>query len=130
VGSDGGTTNAEAGDLITYSFRVRNTGSCVLTNLRLVDDNATPTIAGDDYAPTAVRKANGNRFGDDNDNGLLDPGEAWFFQSKRYVGACSGTLTNSASVYADVLGGGGVQDRDSAVVQVLHPEESCGSGWS
>ncbi|MEB3255604.1 MAG: hypothetical protein VKJ05_04355 [Synechococcaceae cyanobacterium] len=115
---------------VTTTFRVSNSGTDVLTNLRLIADNGTPALPSDDYAPTPVRKANGGNFGDGNDNLLLDPGETWYYQSKRILGSCSGTLTNTATVSADALGlGSRVQDTASAIVQVLPPGESGCSGW-
>ena len=41
-------TQATVGVPVTYTYVVTNTGGVALTNLKVVDDNATPTIATDD----------------------------------------------------------------------------------
>ena len=116
VGVDGGVAAAVVGDLLTYTFKATNTGSIVLTNVKVLDDNATPGNLLDDYFAVAVTKANGMNFGDSNSNGLLDPGESWYFQAKDYASAV-GAFTNSATVTADYAGGQ-MQDWDVALVGV------------
>jgi hypothetical protein len=41
-------TQAAVGVPVTYTYVVTNTGGVALTNVKVVDDNATPTIASDD----------------------------------------------------------------------------------
>lgn len=66
----------------------------------------------DDFFAAAVKNANGNNYGDVNNNGLLDPNEIWYFQAKDY--ACH-DFTNTATVTADVVPlVGVVQDTASA----------------
>ena len=67
--------------------------------------------------------------GDRDQDAIFDLGETWHYQSKRILGSCSGTLTNTATVSADALGlGSRVQDSARAIVQVLLPGESGYSG--
>jgi hypothetical protein len=37
------------GNPVTYSYTVTNTGGTTLTNIKIVDDNGTPTITADDF---------------------------------------------------------------------------------
>jgi hypothetical protein len=42
-------STAKCSDQVTYSYVVTNTGNTVLTNISVIDDNATPSYAGDDF---------------------------------------------------------------------------------
>lgn len=120
VGYDSAVLSGRAKDLVTYTFRVTNSGQTALANPNLIDNNATPTNPSDDYVPTGVLKANGRNFGDLNDNNLIDVGESWFYQSKRYLGSGPATLTNTATVTTSPLGGGTpLTSSDSAIVQIV-----------
>jgi large repetitive protein len=48
VDAAGNPSNGKAGDTIKYSYKVKNTGNVTLSNLKLVDDNGTPTDSRDD----------------------------------------------------------------------------------
>jgi uncharacterized repeat protein (TIGR01451 family) len=120
VGNDGSTVTGFEKDVVTYSFRITNTGQRSLNNVLLRDDNATPSNPDDDYTPTAVLQTNGFNFGDVNNNNLIDSGESWYYQSKRVILPGSSTLTNTATVTATPVGiGGSVSDTDIAIVQVF-----------
>ncbi len=120
VGNVDAIVSGRAKDLVTYSFRVVNSGRTALSNPNLIDNNGTPSNPSDDYVPTAVLKANGRNFGDLNDNNLIDVGESWFYQSKRYLGAGPTTITNGATVSTSPIGlAGTLTSSDSAIVQVL-----------
>ena len=68
------------GASVTWTYVVTNPGTVPLANVTVTDDNGTPAIAGDDFAPTFVG-------GDSNGNGLLDAGEAWAYTATGTVGA-------------------------------------------
>ena len=42
----------DAGDVVTYSYTVTNSGDAFLTNVTVIDDNGTPTILTDDITVT------------------------------------------------------------------------------
>ena len=60
-----------AGDVITYTYTLENTGTVSLTNITLSDDNFTPANTGDDFTPTQTSNGNGDT--------TLDVGETWTY---------------------------------------------------
>ncbi|MGB5761176.1 MAG: hypothetical protein WBM58_01350, partial [Sedimenticolaceae bacterium] len=91
---------ANLGDIVTFTYEVTNTGNVDLTIDDLVDDNATPDDTSDDFTPEAVLKEGGLNFGDENSDGIFNPGETWYFQSKE-LGDRPGLNTNIVKVTAE-----------------------------
>jgi hypothetical protein len=68
------------GGAVTYTYQVSNNGGTSLSNISLIDDNGTPGVPGDDFAPTYVSgTGNGNAYG------LLDPGEVWTYTATTFL---------------------------------------------
>jgi hypothetical protein len=42
-------TTINAGEPVTYTYTVKNTGATTLTDIELIDDNSTPNFPGDDF---------------------------------------------------------------------------------
>jgi hypothetical protein len=61
-----------AGTTASFTYQVSNTGSAVLENVVVMDDNGTPGNLADDFSPAYTS-------GDGNGNSLLDVGETWLF---------------------------------------------------
>ncbi|MCP5094439.1 MAG: hypothetical protein GY943_02675, partial [Chloroflexi bacterium] len=82
------------GTEVTFGYFVTNPGDVPLSNVVVVDDNATPDDASDDQTFTI----NSPEYvsGDDGNN-LLDPGEVWQFE-----------FTKSVDFISDDLGSGKV----------------------
>ena len=68
------------GASVTWTYIVTNTGTVPVANVAVADDNGTPAVADDDFAPTFVG-------GDSNGNGVLDVGEVWTYTATGTVGA-------------------------------------------
>ncbi len=88
---------AQLDDIITFTYEVTNPGSVNLEITSLVDDNATPGDTSDDFNPTYVE-------GDSNNDGLLNPGETWYYQAK-ILAEKGGQQTNIAKVVAETSDG-------------------------
>lgn len=82
-----GPVIAHAGQAITYTYSVINPGTTPLSNVTVLDDNATPGNTADDFYATYTG-------GDVNTNGQLDPGETWTY---------SGTTTPTFSLSAPLV---------------------------
>ncbi len=67
---DGRAPEVAVGSVVVFSYLVTNTGNVALTIGNLVDDNATPSDAADDFVPVYSD-------GDYGVLGVLDPGETW-----------------------------------------------------
>jgi hypothetical protein len=87
---------AAFGETITYTYQVFNTGSTPLTNITLIDDNATPDDPTDDFAPTYVS-------GDSVNPGILDPGELWTYTATVTPPIQLGATINGQSLPAGTL---------------------------
>ena len=93
------------GSTVTWTYLVSNPGKVQLTITQLVDDNATPDDATDDFTPAYVS-------GDVNGNGKLDPGEIWTFTATGPV--LLGSHTNHVVVQASPATGSPVADDATA----------------
>jgi hypothetical protein len=103
---------ANVGEEVTFTYVVTNPGDVSLSNVTVVDDNETPTIASDDFQPGAIL-ANGFNVGDADQDGLLDPGEAWLYTWTTLV--TEGQHVNVATVTGSpAQGAGTVSDYDPA----------------
>ena len=101
----------EAGEEVTFTYVVTNTGSTSITNVVVLDDNQTPGTPGDDFRPDAVLK-NGYNVGDLDRDSVLDPGEKWLYTWTTLV--TPGQHVNVAKATGTVAGGGTVTDADPA----------------
>jgi hypothetical protein len=101
---------AERDDRVTFTYKVTNTGNLDLKITDLMDDNGTPNNPDDDFIPASIEGGEGN-VGDTNGNGLLDPGESWFFQAVEFFPQ-PGQNTNIAEVEAKDLLDNMVTDDD------------------
>jgi len=82
----GSTTQAHAGDTITYTYYVNNAGPDSACNVVVSDDLVTPTFVG----------------GDTNNNGCIDPDETWTYTATYIVQAGDpDPLVNMATVSSD-----------------------------
>ena len=83
------------GGTVTFTYTVANPGTQSLQISSISDDNGTPFISADDFAPVYVS-------GDTNGNGLLDPGETWLYTSQAAKGAptipAAGSYQNTVTV--------------------------------
>jgi hypothetical protein len=72
------------GQCAEFTFIVTNGGMVALTNVVVIDNNATPADATDDFSPAPVLSG-GYNLGDLDHDNRLDPGEAWLYTSKSVV---------------------------------------------
>ncbi|MDJ0843839.1 MAG: SdrD B-like domain-containing protein [Crocosphaera sp.] len=92
------------GDTAIFTYKVLNTGETPLVDVVVTDDNGTPNDPSDDFNPIFVN-------GDNNGNGIFDPGEQWVWTASRTV--TPGQYTNIAKVTATNPNSGGmVMDDD------------------
>jgi len=101
---------------ITYTYQVTNDGDVELD---------APTITDDLCSPVEVNKEDdvgSSITGDSDKDGVLDPGETWFFECNFEVDFCEGTsITNTATASAisfdtiPLL----IQDTDDATVECI-----------
>ncbi|MEM1069868.1 MAG: SdrD B-like domain-containing protein, partial [Planctomycetota bacterium] len=103
------------GDDVTFNYVVTNPGDVPLSNVVVTDDNATPGDPSDDFEPTGlVEFGKTTNAGDSNEDGLLDPGEAWLFTATVLnVQTSVDTYTNKADVVGE-FEGEEVTDHDPA----------------
>ena len=69
------------GTLLQFSYQVTNPGDTALMPVTVKDDNATPAVPTDDFAPTPVLSG-GFNVGDLNHNNRLEPGETWQYTAQ------------------------------------------------
>ena len=71
---------------VDYTYSVTNTGGIALSNIVVVDDNATPDFMGDDFNPTPILQTSGpylgKNIGDLDGDNLLDTTEIWKYSAK------------------------------------------------
>jgi hypothetical protein len=97
---------------VQFTYVVTNPGEIALKNVKVVDDHGTPGKTCDDFSPKAVLKK-GKNLGDKDRDGLLDPGESWYYTWTTVV--TEGQHVNVGKVTAKpVMGCGAVSDADSA----------------
>ncbi|QDV44265.1 Serine-aspartate repeat-containing protein D precursor [Stieleria neptunia] len=106
---------AQLGEKATWTYVVSNPGNVPLSIISVFDDNETndqiPGLGSDDFEPAPVEKAGGFNIGDDNNDGLLDPNETWYYQAMEIVTE-PGQHKNTAKVRAEDSAGTMVMDSD------------------
>jgi archaellum component FlaG (FlaF/FlaG flagellin family) len=94
-----------AGNTVTYTYVVSNTGSDPITDVVVLDDHCDPAVY---------------QSGDTNDDGWLDPGEKWIYECSTSL---TGDTTNIATASGEDEQGDPVpEDQSSASVDVINPE--------
>jgi len=97
---------AHAGDRVTYTLRVENTGDSALMDVQVDDALAGCELVGP--------------VGDAGQPGVLDVGEVWAYTCTMTVG--QEDIENTATLEARDEAGGTVRDTAHARVDVVHPE--------
>jgi hypothetical protein len=80
-----------AGGSATFTYVLTNIGNVALSSVTVSDDNGTPGVPGDDFAPSFTS-------GDTNSNSMLDVNETWTYTAVR--SAASGQYGSVGSVAA------------------------------
>ncbi len=116
----------KAGDAITWTYTVTNTGNVALGNIVITDDNGTvPT--SDDLYPTLQPADLAHHTGDENGNGVLDLNETWIFTA-------AGTAEKLAYTNHVVVEGttdiGGVVVATDVCGDLLSASASASSGYT
>jgi len=105
VDKSASVTAVKAGSCVTYTYKVTNTGTQALDNIKVVDNHGT-ALNPINITPSAVTN-NGQcsiaNVGDTNNNGLLDVGETWTYQATITE---NGTIlgSNNCSAAATITG--------------------------
>lgn len=102
------------GSVVTYTFTAENTGNVTLSNVNISDDltrnDGTPL---DLTTPITLVTTGGFATGDIDQDGALDPGEIWTFQSTyeiEQLDVNAGGISNTATVFSTPPGGGNTFD--------------------
>lgn len=85
----------EMGQTVKFTYVITNPGQTPLADVVVIDDNATPNDASDDFDPTPTL-AGGYNVGDLNHDGILQVGEQWVYTATTLV--TYGQHTNVAVV--------------------------------
>lgn len=99
-------TQVSVGDSVTYTYTVTNPGNAPLADVTVTDDKCGPVT---------------QTGGDTNNDGLLDPGEAWKFTCTAILSS-PGQISNTGTVTAKDPIGLEVSATDTAIVSVLEVE--------
>ncbi|MEM9003726.1 MAG: SdrD B-like domain-containing protein, partial [Cyanobacteria bacterium P01_F01_bin.86] len=99
-----------AGDEVTFTYAVKNTGEVAFTasEVVVIDDNGTTGDTSDDFTPDFVEAS------DLNNNGLLDVGETWLYTKSEAAQDLS-TVTGSKDVQFHLTGSSSVYGNDGNV---------------
>ncbi|MEO0984325.1 MAG: SdrD B-like domain-containing protein [Cyanobacteria bacterium J06639_14] len=99
-----------AGDEVTFTYAVKNTGEVAFTasEVVVIDDNGTAGDTSDDFTPDFVEAS------DLNNNGLLDVGETWLYTKSEAAQDLS-TVTGSKDVQFHLTGSSSVYGNDGNV---------------
>ena len=95
-------TPIQAGDTVTYTYEVDNTGDDPLSGVDVGDDKCAPVEFVE---------------GDDNHNYVLDPDEVWTYECSTVLSA---STLNTGTVTGTDSAGGVVYATDTAFVEVSH----------
>lgn len=79
----------DVGSTVTFTYTICNTGDVPLSGVTVTDDAGTPSDPSDDLVPTLIG-------GDANNNGVLDVGETWTYETT--ATATAGQYANTALV--------------------------------
>ncbi|WP_038079208.1 DUF7507 domain-containing protein, partial [Thioclava pacifica] len=124
-GTEGdGLTGVTAGDYVGWKYYVSNTGNVTLDSVSILDDHGPldPDFGTADGGIIDVLGLGGFNIGDVNENGLLDVGEEWVFESSFLLEVPEDliTYTNEATVTAlTAIYDQEVSDSDTSGFQVL-----------
>jgi len=100
------SSSIRAGNTVTWTYVVTNTGNVDLLNIEVTDDNGTPLNDSDDFPVTTVDR------GEDPENEILSPGENWTYTATGI--AIRGLYKNIAYVTARASGEKEVSAQDDS----------------